>query len=471
MTLKTTQETLDLHKARIPWQSLPKTFQDAIEFTRRLGVRYIWIDSLCIIQHDKEDWERESAKMYEVYRKSYLTLAATSSANAEGGCFSRDPLFRSHYLSLGDEIPGFGNLWVRRALAHRGFIFEIVSQGETIDIDEVRPLMSRGWAYQERLLSPRVLHFTNNELVWECMEAFSCECQPEFLDRKDGGEDFTKVSHRHCLPIELPPEQWPPKQVEMKTMRWHEVVAEYSQLGLTVPEDRLPGLAGLAKQMQTITGDTYLAGLWRSTLLLDILWYIETPPPSDNGFVLPGPSWSWASILAAVSYPRIDQASEIHFEAELLEAMCTSLGASATGIITSGRLCLRAKLIHSNVKVFNTDEENHLEAKHLFDFQPPINSGVPESSVGGEEQQSGGYHKYNYLLLARHQADYDLTFNGEKYGPEETTIFGLLLAPISQGPDVYRRVGFFEVSVPWESDIKDVKDQFSEVNDRIITIV
>jgi hypothetical protein len=174
MTLKTTQETLDLHKARIPWQSLPKTFQDAIEFTRRLGVRYIWIDSLCIIQHDKEDWERESAKMYEVYRKSYLTLAATSSANAEGGCFTHDPLYRSHYLSLGDKIPGFGNLWVRRALAHRGFIFEVVRQGETIDIDEVRPLTSRGWhiksvCYLHECYTSRTTSWSGN--VWRHLVA------------------------------------------------------------------------------------------------------------------------------------------------------------------------------------------------------------------------------------------------------------------------------------------------------------
>ena len=83
----TTKATLGQRKLEVQWPRLSRTFQDAINITRALGIRYIWIDSLCIIQDDKEDWERESAKMAEIYSCSYLNLAATGSADGDGGCF------------------------------------------------------------------------------------------------------------------------------------------------------------------------------------------------------------------------------------------------------------------------------------------------------------------------------------------------------------------------------------------------
>ncbi|PMD19341.1 heterokaryon incompatibility, partial [Hyaloscypha hepaticicola] len=67
--------------------TLPKTFQDAVLITRDLGVRYLWIDSLCIIQDSDEDWEQEAARMSEVYANGYVMLAAHGSENCHGGCF------------------------------------------------------------------------------------------------------------------------------------------------------------------------------------------------------------------------------------------------------------------------------------------------------------------------------------------------------------------------------------------------
>lgn len=68
-------------RAYIPWDKLPSTFQDAITVTRRLGIAYIWIDSLCIVQDDAQDWEREAAKMALIFESAYLTIAATAAPN------------------------------------------------------------------------------------------------------------------------------------------------------------------------------------------------------------------------------------------------------------------------------------------------------------------------------------------------------------------------------------------------------
>jgi hypothetical protein len=76
--LRTTQETLQSHLKAIPWAGFPKTYQDAIVFTRFLGVKYLWIDSLCIIQDDLDDWARESASIPKSNSQKATSSSSTS---------------------------------------------------------------------------------------------------------------------------------------------------------------------------------------------------------------------------------------------------------------------------------------------------------------------------------------------------------------------------------------------------------
>jgi hypothetical protein len=87
---------------------------------------------------------------------------------------------------------------------------------------------------------------------------------------------------------------WESKQLSHSTLRWHDVVKEYSRLQLGLTSNRLPALSGLATQMRTLTGDKYLAGLWYNPILEDILWYVEDAAALKEDQRLPGPSWSWA---------------------------------------------------------------------------------------------------------------------------------------------------------------------------------
>ena len=106
-SITTKRRTLASHRRGMAWELPPKTFQDAINFARRLDLRYLWIDSLCIIQDDTDDWRRESAKMASIYQNSYITIAATMSANDHGGCFSAASPFDIDYLlpaKLSDEL-------------------------------------------------------------------------------------------------------------------------------------------------------------------------------------------------------------------------------------------------------------------------------------------------------------------------------------------------------------------------------
>ncbi|KAK3374567.1 heterokaryon incompatibility protein-domain-containing protein [Podospora didyma] len=100
--------------ARIPVETLPKTFQDTVNFTRRLGIRYIWIDAICIVQGDEKNWLHESAKMCDVYGHAHLTLASAHSPDSEGGLYSRvDPPVHIAVPIHGSEY----NLLTRKTLS------------------------------------------------------------------------------------------------------------------------------------------------------------------------------------------------------------------------------------------------------------------------------------------------------------------------------------------------------------------
>jgi hypothetical protein len=175
----------------ISWNAIPKTFQEAVMTTRELGLRYLWIDSLCIIQDDDDDWMKESANMSSIYANSYITIAATKSWNGLGGCFSTaSPYLQDYQLSESQLHSGGGrsSVHVRERITHIG------------DQDAVAPLLSRGWVCQERLLSPRVLHFCDRELVWECKEYSGCQCScfnPQIRIK----EEFAAISS-HRLVVE-----------------------------------------------------------------------------------------------------------------------------------------------------------------------------------------------------------------------------------------------------------------------------
>lgn len=143
------------HKKEIPLDELPKTFQDAVELTKSVGLRYIWIDSLCIIQDDIYDWKKEAAKMANVYRNAYCTIAATGSKGDQEGIFLErrtQDVFQLPYNAANTYIAATSN------------------EDDVTAMLELHqsPLSTRAWTMQERLLSRRIVHFTDTRVIWEC---------------------------------------------------------------------------------------------------------------------------------------------------------------------------------------------------------------------------------------------------------------------------------------------------------------
>jgi hypothetical protein len=136
----------------LDFEQLPKNFQDAITTTRLLGIRYLWIDSLCIIQDDEEDWLRESVNMEKVYSSAYVTIAATSSKSDEG-FLHRSP---TYFARLPDSVE----------LRQAAFLSRMEGDFER-DVEKGE-LNQRAWVLQERFLSPRIIHFASAQTYWEC---------------------------------------------------------------------------------------------------------------------------------------------------------------------------------------------------------------------------------------------------------------------------------------------------------------
>ncbi|KAM0254379.1 hypothetical protein ACHAQJ_006848 [Trichoderma viride] len=275
-----TSNLLDRKQHGMPIEELPEMMQDVVSVLRRLGIEYVWIDCLCIVQNDKEDWKREAALMASIYSHAELTVAASWCDKVGQRLFPSRSEPREVAVDVA-EIDG-QSIFIRRRKPHFNW-FGIESDPFAHNIAENPevewPLLTRGWVYQEQLLSRRMLHFTRNELIWECFETTKCECG--WYD-SNTREEYTRESYKR-----------PPGY---KT--WAQVIGGYAKRPLTIATDRLPALGGIAKATAVEKGygaEEYLCGLWEKELESTFFWYLSSPPggPRPN---IQMPTWSWASV-------------------------------------------------------------------------------------------------------------------------------------------------------------------------------
>lgn len=144
---------------------MPQTLKDAIVIARELGLLYIWIGSLCVLQDDTDDWLLEAATMSSVYGGSSLNIAASGAPDGNFGCFLRP----EYTLQCQIQVES-GCRAVRYRCVPGGMYYYSLAD---------MPLTKRGWTLQERLLPSRTLHFTSTQVFWECYQQVACETFPE----------------------------------------------------------------------------------------------------------------------------------------------------------------------------------------------------------------------------------------------------------------------------------------------------
>jgi len=328
---------------------------------RELGIRLVWIDLLCIIQDDPEDLAREIEKMDEVYGQAYLTVASTLDTSSPNGMFHKRscnrPLFEVPFAtSTGRSIAGSYLLSRSIPLESRpSFMVDI----ETSNYNR------RGWTFQERFLSRKILYFCETMLYYECQ---ACE----------QSEDSTVLSERSLWPAWCPSATLKSSGLSYLYAFWYKLVEAYSKRHLTYKSDKLPAVAGLAAAMShalQVSGnqDTYLAGIWKQDLVKSLLWSRNAYDGCSLSRTLDyrAPSWCWSAF---------DGAGGIRYSLELvgrrMESQCSIVDVAVQnrdtqpfGHATGGYLQITGCLQHiDSIRLVEAHELTQLWAEQHYEF-------------------------------------------------------------------------------------------------------
>jgi Heterokaryon incompatibility protein (HET) len=309
----TTKAVLKNYKDELPFDSLCKTFQDAITITRKLGFQYIWIDALCIIQDSEEDWREEASKMADIYRSATISLSASIAISGNSGLiYPRDkPTAVELPLRVLEDYPP-------KTLTYSVGPRCLPSFHEEV---ETGTLAKRAWCLQERVLPLRIIHFGQQQLHWECATTSLSESATTKINASGAVREMRNVlaasaAEWHEQRMEIVKNELPAagrlKQIYGRGHygKWYQMIMEYTRREITKETDRLPALAGLAQAWVQRMPEIYACGLWNEDLAVGLLWAgssFYSPYGTPSHLKKPteriSPSWSWLSLDGPIEYP------------------------------------------------------------------------------------------------------------------------------------------------------------------------
>ncbi|KAI0376804.1 HET-domain-containing protein [Hypomontagnella monticulosa] len=390
---KLTKATEQSFRDGIPLSQFPATLHDAIQIIKALGIRYIWIDALCIIQDSALDWAQEAARMREVYRGAVVTIAAACASKTSEG------IFRERF------VPTHPRCWLDWKNGDKQKSKVFLRPGSELWDERMHQsvLNTRGWVLQETLLAPRTLWFSQQQLCFECPKGSVDEAgrnirivdmyrSKEFIQalRQDvlpgwkrkliaflhdrhlpsaivtpwfsltdvlQAKDLETIRHRAIVwrPFTIQGDFKPPANSlgYSHSDLWREIIENYSSRRLTNPTDALPALSGLASEFHRATGDTYVAGLWKMDIIQGLSWSRWSALPikykNDEPILLDkylAPSWSWASILGKkVLFMANTQYDHVKRYADVLDIKIQLATKDPFGAVQGGSITLRAPFL------------------------------------------------------------------------------------------------------------------------------
>lgn len=398
-----TQDALDSGPVKFPLHSLPLTLRHAMVICRNLGYRYIWIDALCIVQDSRgaEDWRRESAKMNTIYGNAALVIAASAASATDQGIFS--PLVPR--ASSGCSVP-------YRTASGQLTVVDV----EHYPLQDTPPdaLDMRAWALQEALLSKRLVRFGSHQLTWQC-----------------------RTLEEHANGPLINWNRQPPSAVHS----WPSIITQYTTRKLTYPSDRLAAIEGYARALSLARPhDDYVAGLWRSSLVPQLLWYRQHGIPPGPRPAYRAPTWSWASIDGAVQFSDVQASQQ-----DPIDILQVRVSAAGTAGLTPNTLRLYGCIKRVNAEDFFPQRNSFIHIFHARDSH-----GLPTTRTRAGE-----------AILDIYDAFAGCAPQNRAYGLrclKMTASCGLLLraAWIDGRHDLYERVGFVTGThfAEWFADVR-----------------
>ncbi|KAK0124139.1 hypothetical protein ONS95_009122 [Cadophora gregata] len=387
---------LSYHK-EIPDAAISQTIKDAMQIALYLGYYYIWIDSLCIIQDDEEDWKRESASMKMVYGNSGINISAAGAVDGTIGCFFPR---NSNWLDKITIVSG------KREVQYTSLPLRF-DEG----LLDTMPLMTRGWAIQERILARRTLHFAQSQLFWECRHLHACESIPHSYHKRGR---VTRISLNGVTS----------DSVDL----WKGIVQDYSECRLTKITDKLVAISGLAQAIQCHVSGRYVAGLWTNRIENQLCWYgVGLCKERPDRYT--APTWSWASIDGPIEWRYIDRKRDpTHIKVHDVLVGCITEG-NAYGAVLSGILSLHCENL-LRVEILRKGLKSHnfwIVSMGDREIECVI---CPDTIEDGMTVCIG-----TLLYLA-------------PVGVVSNQFQGLIFAPTGIATGQYRRIGWFRVTPP-----------------------
>lgn len=405
---------------QIPYAKLPATLKDAVWICKKLGMRYLWIDALCIVQNCSKDVDNEVAKMAMIYQKAWLTISVDISKASTEGCFNDG---RKHNLLTLED--GVGFKVDIPAVLDNGYksklqLFAPVATFSNPDSIQGTPLTTRAWTFQEQALSRRILHYTSSGLVWECRAGFKSQDNILHWDRNSD-----------TLP-RLPTKLLPLSGLKIVYVWYHEILTmSYSLRELTFASDKLPAISAVAALFQQHIRSPYLAGIWLQNIEIGLSWQscgLRKKKDSKNS----RPSWSWRSQAGMVTWPI----SKYYLDDEFIplidiESFGTDLTNPATpfGNVENGTLVIIGILKRLRVRKVSAEEERYVKYELLNEQGKKLGSAVPDLEIGDEVE-------FHCLALFCRLSN---------LAPGRFSVWFLLVSPIAGKLGAYTRYGVAEI--------------------------
>ncbi|KAI0109116.1 heterokaryon incompatibility protein-domain-containing protein [Nemania sp. FL0031] len=464
----------------IPTKILPRTIKDAIEVTKSLGFQYLWVDSLCILQDDPEDWYREASHMADVYLNAEVTIAATSAHDADGGLFGDS----SSYSQIVHPV----KLKRNRCLTFKSFrqspfhggCWYVLPYPPRSDKPKNNVWRTRGWTLQEELLSPRVLSFDSGALQWGCSLTSSSGRHPYFSQQTDFDAstyvNFLSSRQKRMMFQNIPLNYMHQTNARAEDLfcNWEDLVVEFTSRALSRRTDKILAILGLATQISPLLKSSFTQGFWNGPYSQrSLAWEIDHPAFSPKTSFpksiedAPGitnlvfPSWSWASVDSPVKYsilnPRsrefggIQASMDLDSPLEILSIIEETINGTEQG----KRFSLRASgYLRRGDSYMLKDFEAQEKRRWSSDLRPSFrcgNGGIDHVETAGRVNWDRGFNQslgWWCLVLGR-LPEVNINNRGEETefvrAKKPACIICLCLAPQGGGGTHYQRVGICEL--------------------------